>query len=428
MANCRGCGRQQICTCSFDNGCIQSQPFIMNVDFPAAGTTNVVSSLDNIDNSITGDIDIRVLVSLDDWTPAADRTLFSKYNTVGDQRSFRMYVDTGGVFKFAWSTAGTLGSLITESGPSTAAYPDGTSRWLRVTMDVDNGGGNREVRFFDSPNGVVWTQLSLVTGAVTSIFNSTASLLVGAINTGGAALEGNAFYAELRRGINGGIVARFDPSNILFVSAQSPTSFVGGAGETWSLSGPGWQWIPTFSAAPVCTTVSGSGQSWAPINYRPNNVPKPRPFGLVTRRGAGQSVTAGASAAIIFTHSQDAVFAGGVVNLTTSPTRLTAPQDGFYLVSGFCVVDRDLCSLQVRKNGLLFLASHGSSGLGFIAPSAALTVNSLVRLISGDYLELVVVNTGGSTLLTKSLFQEPFEFTATPEANPQFWMQWMRGF
>ena len=44
---------------------------------------------------IAGDIDVRVKVSLDDWTPAAQNTVMGRFGSSG-ARAWRMYVNTNG--------------------------------------------------------------------------------------------------------------------------------------------------------------------------------------------------------------------------------------------------------------------------------------------------------------------------------------------
>ncbi|HSX14987.1 MAG TPA: sulfatase-like hydrolase/transferase, partial [Candidatus Saccharimonadales bacterium] len=85
---------------------------------------------------ITGDIDVRVKVMLNDWTPSAVVILFSKSTSVANQRGWRIRVNTTGIIDFQWSTAGT--SFLTAAMSTASGFVDGHGQWVRATMDVDN--------------------------------------------------------------------------------------------------------------------------------------------------------------------------------------------------------------------------------------------------------------------------------------------------
>src|SRR5690606_27204431 len=142
---------------------------------PGASGNNA-STPDSVANSITGDIDIRVRVALDDWSPVGNNTLIAKYTNGGAPRSliFRVAGATGRL-DFIWTEDGSTPKQETSSVAPTVS--DGDFLWLRVTMDVDNGAGDAEVKFWTSadatndPDAVSWTQLGTtqLVGATTSI-------------------------------------------------------------------------------------------------------------------------------------------------------------------------------------------------------------------------------------------------------------------
>lgn len=157
---------------------------------------------------IVGDIDLRVKVALDDWTPAAESTLIAKYTATGNQRSYALAVTATGALIFRWSEDGTAES--SETSSATVSASNGASIWVRATMDVDNGGGDAAVNFYTSTDGSTWTALGAeqLVGATTSIFASTAVLELGA-QTGGTVnrLAGKIFQAQVLSGIAGTSVA-----------------------------------------------------------------------------------------------------------------------------------------------------------------------------------------------------------------------------
>jgi hypothetical protein len=182
---------------------------------------------------ITGDIDVRVQVALDDWTPASQPTLLAKWGNDNNNRSWDLDVTTGGALIFYWSTNGTSANSQTSS--VAAGITDGTVKWVRATLDVDNGASGHDVKFFTSDDGVTWTQLgSTRTGAgVTSIFSGTAIVSAG-VTQGGTGLALGKFYrAQVLDGINGKPVLDVDCSQI---TSGSATSFQALTGQTVTIS------------------------------------------------------------------------------------------------------------------------------------------------------------------------------------------------
>ena len=204
------------------------------------GTARVVCEPDTAANSITGDIDIRVDVSLDSWTQTATENAFVSKFGGGGQRTLRFSIG-GGYNKpyFEWSADG---STLIGSQPTTWTAPaDGARKWLRVTLDVDNGASGRTVRFYDSTDGVTWTQIGadVTTAGVTSLFDSTTDWQAGARGGslgGGPMFRGKLYHVEVRNGINGPLVLPAKP-------------------EAWTIQAPN---PPTYGGSPTVTFVNGS--------------------------------------------------------------------------------------------------------------------------------------------------------------------------
>lgn len=190
---------------------------------------NYASTPDAAALDITGDIDLRVHVALDDWTPAAQNTVIGKYTSGTNNRSYQLAVTTSGQLTFGWSNDGT--ATLAESSGVATGFTDGTAHWIRVTLDVDNGASDAVARFYTSENGSTWTQLGAdqLVGATTSIFSGTAVLELGSQNAGTAnRVSGRIYSAQVRNGIDGTIVA--NP----VVGASSITD---SAGLTWTVQG-----------------------------------------------------------------------------------------------------------------------------------------------------------------------------------------------
>lgn len=206
------------------------------------GTANHnATTPDHADLDVTGDIDIRVKVAMDDWTPATRQSPVGKYESTGNQRSYWLGVETGGTLIFVWSPNGSTG----DNRTSTAAVPfaDGEVGWIRATLDVDDA-GNRVTRFYTStdstqdPGAVSWTQLGLdrVQAGTTEIFASTENLEAGSVNGGTEPVAGNLYVVAVYNGINGTLVGHFDADNFTVGDSDTDTA-VDSTGKTWTING-----------------------------------------------------------------------------------------------------------------------------------------------------------------------------------------------
>jgi hypothetical protein len=129
------------------------------------------------------DVDIRVLLKLDDWTPASvARGIVEKRisNDVTTDLAWEVAIRTDGTLQFVYvdSVGPTVTSMV-----STAAVgaTDGTAKWLRFVFDANNGASGRDAKFYTSDDGSSWTQLgSTVTVAgVGSITTNTSPFSFG---------------------------------------------------------------------------------------------------------------------------------------------------------------------------------------------------------------------------------------------------------
>jgi len=194
---------------------------------------NDASTPDSAALAITGDIDIRVRVACNDWTAATGFDFLSKELTDSSQFSY-LFRLTNGFLGFYWSEDGTTLKSVGSTAPLGLA--DGSTKWVRVTLDVNNGAAGNDAKFYTSDDGVVWRQLgaTVTTATATSIFDSTAALHVGGDISGVAGiLAGRLYYLELRNGIDGPLAVSFDPLD----GEMGATSFISaGTGELWTIN------------------------------------------------------------------------------------------------------------------------------------------------------------------------------------------------
>jgi hypothetical protein len=198
-------------------------------------SADFVTTPDSAALDISGDIDFRVDVALDDWVTALkDQGLIGKWNTI---RSYAFRVDNSGngfLEVFLRSTSGNV-IFVSNAAPSVA---DGGRIWVRATVDVDNGSGGADCTFFTSSDGVTWNQLGDVQtfGSTITIQDDGEPLAVGAFNASGSnPAQGVIYRAQLYDGIDGTLVADFNPPDAGNTGATSFDS--ASTGETWTLNG-----------------------------------------------------------------------------------------------------------------------------------------------------------------------------------------------
>ncbi len=155
---------------------------------------NYASAPDSAALSITGDIDLQARVALDDWTPAQETAIVSKYIATDDHRSYMFVVRSGstGDLRLYWSEDGV--NLLTGTSSVAPTVSDGDYLWIRAILDVDGGPiGQGRVNFYTGGSGAspTWVQLGDEAGggsAPTSIFDGLHPVEVGAYANGSAGM------------------------------------------------------------------------------------------------------------------------------------------------------------------------------------------------------------------------------------------------
>lgn len=177
---------------------------------------------------ITGDIDLRLKVAMDDWTPAASQTFVAKWQST-TQQAYLFGMQASGAPRFLISTTGA--NSLTAAATTSTGFTDGSVHWMRATWRQSDG----RTQFFTSDDGTTWVQLgaNVTLSAGSSIFDASAVLAVGAINGGTTQpLAGLVYSAEVRNGIDGTVVASPD-----FDQVPGTTSFTDSSGLVWTVNG-----------------------------------------------------------------------------------------------------------------------------------------------------------------------------------------------
>lgn len=201
---------------------------------------------------ITGSIDVRTEIELDDWFSGDIIELAGKYRVDTNQRSWLWLYSDARALVFRWSPDGVAIPQYISTVP--VPVPASGRIALRSTLDTTTGVVTHYTA--DSIDGP-WVQLgdaSTPSGA-TSLFNSDQPLTVGEVPGVGFTAPQGAYHAfRLYDGINGTLVA--DPD----FTAQSPgaTSFNDSTGLTWTLAGGAQitDWHHQFN---------GHADSWEPV-------------------------------------------------------------------------------------------------------------------------------------------------------------------
>lgn len=200
-----------------------------------------VSTPDHAALDVTGDIDIRACLALDNWDNDSFQTIVGKW-AVGGQRSYLFAINASGQIQINWSDSGATQGLACAS-LNTIPVANSVPVWVRVTFDVSTTAGTaREFTFYTSTQSidtpaasVVWTQLELPTSQAlaANIFSGSSIVEIGTFDTGANALTvGKIYYIEIRNGINGTIVANPD-----FRPANNGTSITDSTGKVWTKQG-----------------------------------------------------------------------------------------------------------------------------------------------------------------------------------------------
>lgn len=160
----------------------------------AHGATELASFIPSL--RIVNDVDLRAKFAADDATPASAQSLLHMRS---GNNGYAMTLGTGGELVVYHGT----GSATRQETSSGLDIDDGEIVEVRSTLDISAG------TWTHYKNG---TQFDQSTGFATAAGSPHAAALAAAADTGGSSgnFDGNVYYAEVRDGIGGPVVARFD--------------------------------------------------------------------------------------------------------------------------------------------------------------------------------------------------------------------------
>lgn len=180
---------------------------------PANNSGNFVKTVDSAAVSVTGDIDLRIKLAVDDWEQTSINDILSKWDIDGGGgKSFWLYIQSG-ILGLQTTTDGSTqtGNVCTANINTVAT--NGQPLWVRVTLDADNGASGRDANFYTSEDGETWTQLGATVTAspAVTLNDSGASVVAGSRNTATSLGTAIRFFAvQMYDGIDGTLVADLD--------------------------------------------------------------------------------------------------------------------------------------------------------------------------------------------------------------------------
>ncbi|MFE7947420.1 hypothetical protein [Streptomyces sp. NPDC057426] len=208
-------------------------------EFDGGLTYNSLFANKDVAMEVNGDFDLRIDLALEDWSES--QMLALRYVPSADEAWALEIVD--GILTFLWSPDGTFASRIVEEATEEVQGYNGQRMALRVTLDIDNGAGGYELRFYTgrTVNDEEWTLLGdpVVGVGTTGVFADAeymefgAGFTFNALPSGGVLnrMRGKAYALKL---LDTGVV-KVDMST----TAAEPggLTFVDATGITWSRGG-----------------------------------------------------------------------------------------------------------------------------------------------------------------------------------------------
>ncbi|MYS74174.1 hypothetical protein GTY88_27695 [Streptomyces sp. SID5926] len=226
-----------------------------------------------------GDLDLRLDLAMDTW---AGQNLAACYLSTNNNRAWVLTLSSSGQVGLYWSADGTLTGRQAQFSTVAVGAHRGQRLSLRVTLDVDNGVGGYELRFYTgrTVDDEEWTLLGdpVVGFTTTGVQSVTADIQLG-MGTGitGDAVTGSLYAFQLRDGINGTVVASMDTAD----AEPGAASFTSG-GRVWTIAGDAY-----LSNRHV--RMAGEVPAWPPTRDLSgnDNIVSIAPTGITRRMDAG---------------------------------------------------------------------------------------------------------------------------------------------
>ena len=170
--------------------------------------SNDVSAPSITNYDITGDIEIEVGIAFATLTPAST-TLMLTREGVDPNRAWSFYLSSGGLLGLRWFPTGSAASqqiVVSTATLASVGITAGQRVHVKVTLDVDNGAGGYQVRFwYSTNNGSSFSELgaSPPPGVGTTSLPTVSRVLQINSSLSATQLNANLYRAIVRNGIGG---------------------------------------------------------------------------------------------------------------------------------------------------------------------------------------------------------------------------------
>ncbi len=212
--------------------------YLSNLTNADKATTPDAAALD-----ITGDLDARWDVALDDYTPSTGFH-FGRYTTAGNARIWRVGQVSDGDIRMTYGLTDGTNVRMNHESQSVVPVNNGVRFQFRVVADIDDGSSNTDTLFYTRANTSLdlevdtgWVQLGATQQtAVVHTWNANASEVHVAAST---TLLGRYYRMLSLDGQTGDIVCDFNAEDFEVGAVSGATAVSGTSGETWTLAGAG---------------------------------------------------------------------------------------------------------------------------------------------------------------------------------------------
>lgn len=361
---------------------------------------NYASTPDSAALDVAGDLEIVCRVNLESFS--VQQGLVSKATGAAPVIGYEFYVGSTGFLFLRWGNGTSTNTFNPSNSLSAAGLVVGTTYWLKVTLDVDNGASGHQVNFFWAVDSATeptsWNSFSQPAAGVgiSSVSNSAVQVGLGAYYNGtAAAMQGKMFRAIVRSGINGTIAIDADFTTGITTGSQATftESSVNAATVTINRSTSGKKSAAVTRPVFLFGTddfleiqdsnildFSASDSMTVVICVRQWNTPLTG--GRFISKANSGTITGWHIPNNTTTLSPLPTIGDGIASVGVSPTPLTA---GAAACIGF-KVDRTAQTL-TSFNGTTLSASASTSAIGSLANAYAMRIGSIGQFV-GSHCEM----------------------------------------
>ena len=208
--------------------------------------TNHLTTPDSAALDIAGDIDLRAEVALNDWAAGTSQYFVCRWED--GQRSYGIVMVGSSVLRIFWTENGT--DQFTADATVGLGVTDGERKWVRATLDVDNGASGHDATFYTSDDGVIWIQLGAVvtTAGTTSIHTGTSELVLTRLRVTTGNFDGALYHAQVLDGIGGTVIFDADLTDLTAAELEAGT-FIEDSSEaaTVTITGDAWTYARIYT-------------------------------------------------------------------------------------------------------------------------------------------------------------------------------------